>query len=146
MENSRLSIEAPSAAAGDASHLQAPSAVMEAIAPSLQQAREAGELVGEVQAALVATGYRDRLEAGIEDFLQAQASPAVMQAAEQHGAAIAAVILEDRRRTISSIGLEVAILTPAPYCSLLAAGWGPLEAIAAVPAALLLAIAHHIIK
>ena len=139
-------IEAPIGGAGDTSHLQASSTALEAIAPSLQQARAAGEMLGEVQAALVASGYRDRLEAGIEDFLQAQASPAAMRAAEQHGEAIAGMILEDRRRTISSIGLEVAILTPAPYCSLLAAGWGPLEAIGAVPAALLLAIAHHIIK
>lgn len=134
MANEALSIEAPSTAA------------LEAIAPSLQQARAAGEMLGDVQAAMIAGGYRERLELGIEDFLQSQASPTTMRAAEQHGAAIASIILEDRRRTISSIGLEVAILTPAPYCSLLAAGWGPLEAIAAVPAALLLAIAHHIFR
>ena len=65
-----------------------------AIAPSVRT----GHLIGAVQAAKVAEGYREGLECGVVGLLQSELSPEALEAARADGVALAAAQLEERRR------------------------------------------------
>lgn len=81
-----------------------------AIAPSVRT----GHLIGAVQAAKVAEGYREGLECGVVGLLQSELSPEALEAARADGVALAAAQLEERRRTLNAIAVETGLYAAVP--------------------------------
>ena len=81
-----------------------------AIAPS----QRTGQLIGAVQAAKVAEGYREGLECGVVGLLRSELSPEALEAAHRDGAALAAAQLEERRRTLNAIVVHTGLYTAFP--------------------------------
>ena len=81
-----------------------------AIAPS----QRTGQLIGAVQAAKVAEGYREGLEGGVVGLLSRELSPEAIGAARMDGVALAVAQLEERRRTLNAIVVHTGLYTAFP--------------------------------
>ena len=94
----------------------------------LTTAQQIGYAIADTQLMATKRSYQQRYNTGIDSFLKVQAGEDAWQQAQQLGAHLAAVQLEERRRVLIQVGLRTGAIAIPTYGLAVLFGFNPLTA------------------